>query len=56
MHRVHWARVPRAVRGRVRAGHLRAARHHQEHRVRHHRQRLRERLDHARGQLALSLF
>lgn len=43
--------MPGAVRGRLRARHLRAARHHQEHRVRHHRQRVRERLDDARGQL-----
>jgi glutamate synthase domain-containing protein 3 len=45
--RVHGPRLPCAVRGGVRAGHHRAARDDQEHRVRHHRQGLRGGLDRA---------
>ena len=43
--RVHRARLPRAVRGIVRARHQRAGGHHQEHRVRDRRPRLRRGLD-----------
>ena len=47
--RVHRPRLPRAVRRLLRAGHQRAGRHHQEHRVRHRRPRLRGRLGRARA-------
>ena len=47
--RFHRPRLPRAVRRLVRARHQRPARHHQEHRVRHHRPRLGRRLDDARA-------
>ena len=39
---VHRPRLPRAVRRLLRARHQRSARHHQEHRVSHHRPRLGE--------------
>ena len=38
--RIHRPHLPRALRGRLRAGHQRAAGHHQAHRDGHHRARL----------------
>ncbi len=46
---VHRPRVPRALRGLVRARHQRPARHHQERRERHRRQGLGAGLDRARA-------